>query len=62
MLYGKDDNGNELKVRGVTGYIRLAVLDQGIKWAVSRLLGLAEYLGLGKSRSIGFGEVRILYE
>ncbi len=62
VLYGKDDNGNELKVRGVTGYMRLAVLEQGIKWAVSRLLGLAEYLGLGKSRSIGFGEVRVLYE
>ena len=62
VLYGKDDNGNELKVRGVTGYIKLAVLDNGVKWAVSRLLELAEYLGLGKSRSIGFGEIRVTFE
>ncbi|MEB3774711.1 MAG: CRISPR system precrRNA processing endoribonuclease RAMP protein Cas6 [Desulfurococcales archaeon] len=61
-LYGKDENDRELKIRGVTGYIRLAVLDQGIKWAASRLLGLAEYLGLGKSRSIGFGEIKITLE
>ncbi len=62
VLYGKDDNGNELRVRGVTGYIKLAVLDQRVKWTVSRLLGLAEYLGLGKSRSIGFGEIRVTFE
>ncbi len=60
VLYGKE-NGKEARVRGVRGRIVLEPLNSSIKPAIHRLLTLASYIGLGKSRSIGFGEVRVSF-
>lgn len=56
-LYGRSGEGGARKVRGVTGYIVLRALHRGIVPVMSRLLAFAGLVGLGKSRSIGFGEV-----
>lgn len=55
--YGRDDNGRMRRVRGFTGTLILEPLIDEIRLALSRLLEFASYTGLGKSRSIGFGEV-----
>lgn len=61
VLYSKDEGGKARMVRGVVGYISMEVLDEGFKWTVSRLLDLASYTGLGKSRSMGFGMISLDY-
>ncbi|MEB3860426.1 MAG: CRISPR system precrRNA processing endoribonuclease RAMP protein Cas6 [Desulfurococcales archaeon] len=56
-IYGRSDNGDLLKVRGITGSIVLEPLDEDIGLVAWKALRLASFLGLGKSRSIGFGEI-----
>ena len=56
-IYGKDEKGNTLKVRGITGHIVYKILTPRLILTVDKLLALTTKLGLGKSRSIGFGEV-----
>ncbi|MCE4624512.1 MAG: CRISPR system precrRNA processing endoribonuclease RAMP protein Cas6 [Desulfurococcales archaeon] len=56
VVYGKDDKGVR-RVRGVTGYLILRALNKSIVTAMSKLLAFSSLIGLGKSRSIGFGEV-----
>ena len=51
--------GKFLKVRGVKGYVAYQILNERFKRISSKLLAIAELMGLGKSRSIGFGRVRI---
>ncbi len=60
-LYGRDESGKERHVRGVIGTVVLEPVNDRIKYAISRLLEFSSYMGLGKSRSMGFGEVRIEY-
>jgi len=56
IIYGEED-GKIRKIRGVTGYITLKILTPRATRTVDKLLALTTKLGLGKSRSIGFGEV-----
>ena len=58
VIYGEEDEKIR-KIRGVTGYITLKILTPRITQTVDKLLALTTKLGLGKSRSIGFGEVEI---
>jgi len=62
VLYGKDEAGRKRLVRGVTGFIVLEPVNDSIRFAFSRLLDFASILGLGKSRSIGFGELTVEYK
>jgi len=57
--YGRDERGRMRRVRGFTGTLILEPLLDEVKLALSRLLEFASYLGLGKSRSIGFGELAV---
>ena len=57
--YGRDERGRVRRVRGFTGTLVLEPLLDEIRLAASRLLEFAGYIGLGKSRSIGFGEVSL---
>ncbi len=59
VLYKGKDSGKPLKVRGVTGYVAYHFLNNRIKQIASKLLALAQTMGLGKSRSIGFGRIRV---
>ena len=45
--------------RGVTGRITMRILEKRMAETLPRLLALAQALGLGRSRSIGFGEVTL---
>ena len=56
VIYGEEDEKIR-RIRGVTGYITLKTLTPRITRTADKLL--ATKLGLGKSRSIGFGEVEI---
>ena len=58
-LYGRGEGGGERLVRGVVGRIVLEPLTPEALEASWRLLEFSSYLGLGKSRSIGFGEIRV---
>lgn len=46
--------------RGFVGYVSYELLDPSIREVLSRLLGFAQRLGLGKSRSIGFGHIEVV--
>ncbi len=52
-------NGDFRKIRGVIGWIHYKVLHSKPMTVLSKLLALAEYMGLGKSRGIGMGEIRV---
>ncbi len=58
--YGKDKKGRMRRVRGFTGTLVLEPLIDEIRLVASRLLEFTGYIGLGKSRSIGFGEVSVV--
>lgn len=47
--------------RGFTGYVAYELLDAGSEMAkaFTKLIALAQYMGLGKSRSIGFGHIQV---
>jgi len=46
--------------RGVRGYVIYRPLDRHVAETLDRLLAFAERMGLGRSRSVGFGEVKVL--
>ena len=58
-VYGRDDKGNLRLVRGVVGYIAYKLESRRLEKTVDKLLAFATRIGLGKSRSIGFGEVEV---
>ena len=58
-LYGRDENGRPKKPRGVTGYVIYRILNPRIAPLLDKTLALASRLGLGRSRSIGFGEIQV---
>ena len=55
--YGKDDNGRMKRVKGFTGRITLEPLVDELKPLIQKLAVFSAVMNLGKSRSIGFGEV-----
>ncbi len=58
-VYGKDEQGRMRRIRGVVGTIEMEVLDDWLGTLLRPLLLLGQTLGVGKSRSIGFGEVNV---
>jgi len=58
-VYGKDQEGRMRLVRGVIGTMELEVLDSWLAGILRPLLLLGQVLGVGKSRSIGFGEILV---
>lgn len=59
VIYGRDDNKKLRKPRGPVGYIIYKTLNPRLAPILDKTLALASRLGLGKSRSIGFGEITI---
>ncbi len=58
VLYDKR-NGRFREIRGTVGWIHYRVLHRKPMDVLSRLLALAKYLGIGKSRGIGMGQVSV---
>ena len=59
VVYGKNEKGKPRLVRGVIGYIAYKLESKKLEKVVDKLLAFTTRVGLGKSRSIGFGEVEI---
>jgi len=59
VIYGRDEAGRLRKIRGVEGYVTYKINSRKLAITLDRLLGLASRLGLGKNRSIGFGEIKV---
>ena len=59
VVYGRDEKGNLRLVRGVIGYVAYTLTTPKLEKIANKLLALATRIGLGKSRSIGFGEVEV---
>ena len=59
ILYGKDESGKMRKIRGVIGRVTYILRSRKIALTLDKLLALALKLGIGKNRSIGFGEITI---
>jgi hypothetical protein len=51
--------GRVRAVKGVVGWLELMVAEGSIAEAAAKLLAFSSYMGLGRSRSVGFGEVRV---
>jgi CRISPR/Cas system endoribonuclease Cas6 (RAMP superfamily) len=47
------------RVGGVTGYIVYKMLTPRITQVIDKILALTTKLGIGRSRSIGFGEIEV---
>jgi len=58
-VYGRDEKGNLRLARGPVGYVIYKLETKKLVKAVDKLLALATRIGLGKSRSIGFGEIEV---
>lgn len=59
VIYGRDDKGKLRLVRGPVGYIIYKLESKRLEKIVDKLLAFTTRIGLGKSRSIGFGEIEI---
>ncbi|MCE4619153.1 MAG: CRISPR system precrRNA processing endoribonuclease RAMP protein Cas6 [Desulfurococcales archaeon] len=59
VIYGRDEAGRLRKIRGVEGYVVYKINSRKLALTLDKLLGLASRLGLGKNRSIGFGEIKV---
>ena len=60
VIYGKTGDGRLKLVRGFTGWIIYELIYPKLKPIYSKLLALARYMGVGRSRSIGFGQVDVV--
>nr|MCL7344486.1 CRISPR-associated endoribonuclease Cas6 [Candidatus Aramenus sulfurataquae] len=59
-IVGKDNRGNLRKARGFVGWVKYDFfLNKRYRDVMERLLGLAEFMGVGRSRGIGFGVVKV---
>jgi hypothetical protein len=59
VILGKNEKGVLRKTRGFRGYIVMNIKHKITRKAMERALALAKYLGIGRSRGIGLGEVGI---
>ncbi|AWR98111.1 CRISPR-associated endoribonuclease Cas6 [Acidianus sulfidivorans JP7] len=59
VAIGEDKKGNLRKARGVMGWIEFDIPDEKLKRRALRYLLPSSYLGIGRSRGIGFGEIRL---
>lgn len=60
VIIGDDRKGKLRRSRGVVGWIKFDIRHKNIKRQVWKFLTVASYLGLGRSRGIGLGEVQFL--
>jgi hypothetical protein len=56
VTYDREE-GKTKRIRGVTGHILYKILTPRITPTIDKILALTTKLGIGKSRSIGFGEI-----
>lgn len=59
IVIGEDSKGNLRKARGVMGWIEFDIPDEKLKRRALRYLLASSYLGIGRSRGIKFGEIRL---
>ena len=59
VVIGRDSKGRLRRVRGFTGWVIYECLSKKLLPIYRKLLGLANYLGIGRSRGIGLGLVRV---
>ncbi|HWQ16764.1 MAG TPA: CRISPR system precrRNA processing endoribonuclease RAMP protein Cas6 [Sulfolobales archaeon] len=59
VILGKNEKGVLRKARGFRGYIVMNIRHKITRKAMERALALAKYLGIGRSRGIGLGEIEI---
>ena len=59
VVYGKTESNKLKLVRGPIGYIVLKLTTKKLERITNKLLAFATRMGIGKSRSIGFGEMEI---
>ncbi len=60
VVYGK--GGSVVVHRGFVGWVKYRVVEDWFAERIAPLLRLAELVGVGRSRSIGFGHVVVKYE
>jgi len=59
VVVGRDSRGRLRRVRGFTGWVVYECLSRRLLPIYDKLLALATYLGVGRSRGIGLGMVRV---
>jgi CRISPR-associated endoribonuclease Cas6 len=59
VVIGEDDKGNLRTTRGFIGWMEFDIVYEKLKRAVTKYLLFTSVLGIGRSRGIGFGEVRV---
>ncbi|WP_338602812.1 CRISPR system precrRNA processing endoribonuclease RAMP protein Cas6 [Sulfolobus tengchongensis] len=59
VIIGRDEKNNLRKSRGVVGWIEFNIAERKIKKMAIKCFTISSYLGLGKSRGIGLGEIRV---
>lgn len=57
VVIGRDEKGNLREARGFIGWMEFDIADPSLKRTVIKYLLVSSFLGLGKSRGIGLGEV-----
>ncbi|WP_338602576.1 CRISPR system precrRNA processing endoribonuclease RAMP protein Cas6 [Sulfolobus tengchongensis] len=60
VLIGRDDRNNLRKSRGVVGWIEFDIAERKMKKLAIKYLIISSYLGLGRSRGIGLGEIKVM--
>ncbi len=60
VVVGRDSSGKLRRARGFVGWVIYEVLAKKLRDVYAKLLTLANYLGIGRSRGIGLGIVRIV--
>ena len=58
---GEDSKGRPRNTRGVIGWIKFDIPYERLKRRVLKYLIVASYLGIGRSRGIGFGEIEVSF-
>ena len=60
-VIGEDSKGKPRNSRGVVGWIKFDIPYEKLKRRVLKYLIVASYLGIGRSRGIGFGEIEVSF-
>jgi CRISPR-associated endoribonuclease Cas6 len=59
VVIGEDGKGNLRITRGFVGWMEFDIVYEKLKRAVTKYLLVTSVLGIGRSRGVGFGEVRV---
>lgn len=59
VVIGRDGRGNLREARGFVGWLEFDIADVNLKKRAAKYLLTSSFLGLGKSRGIGLGEVKV---